>query len=93
MKRQGQVSIKSPFHKQKNPPIEYATKLQPVKSFGSVGKAPGQFDRPWSIAIDPKTNNIYISDFNNNRVQVFSQEWTYLLEWIRMDISLEMMVV
>ena len=80
VKRQGQVSIKSPFHRQKIPPIDYATKLQPVKSFGSVGKVPGQFSAPWSIAIDPKTNNIYISDHTNNRVQVFSQEWTYLFK-------------
>ena len=81
VKRQGQVSIKSPFHRQIIPPIDYATKLQPVKSFRSVGKAPGQFSRSWSIAIDPKTNNIYISDHENNRVQVFSQECTYLYKF------------
>ena len=81
VKRQGHVSIKSPFHKQIIPPIDYTTKLQPVKSFGSVGKAPGQFSRPWCITIDPKTNNIYISDHENNRVQVFSQECTYLFKF------------
>ena len=47
VKRQGQVSIKSLFHKQIIPPNEYATKLQPVKSFGNVGKAPGQFSCSW----------------------------------------------
>ena len=77
MKQQGQVSIKSPFHKQKIPPIDYATKLQPVKSFGSVGTGLAQFSDPWSIAID-FDNYIYISDHINNRVQVFSQECTYL---------------
>ena len=81
VKRQGLVSIKSLFHKQNIPPIDYATKLQPVKCFGSVGNAPRQFSGPWSIAFDPTANNIYISDHSNNRVQVFSQEWTYLFKF------------
>ena len=81
VRRHGQVSIKSPFYKQKNHAIDYSTKLQPVKSFGTIGTGPGQFGRPWSIAIDPKTNNVYISDHENNRVQVFSQECTYLYKF------------
>ena len=81
VKQHGQVSIRSPFHKQKIPPIDYATKLQPVKSFGTIGTGPGKFNSPWSIAIDPGTNNIYVPDLNSKRVQVFSSEGIYLFKF------------
>ena len=80
VKRQGHVSIKSPFHKQIIPPIDYAAKLQPMKSFGSVGKAPGQFTTPWCIAFD-FDKNMYITDHDNNKVQVFSQECKYFFKF------------
>ena len=41
-----------------------------LRSFGTKGKGPGQFNAPTQIAID-KDGKIYISDRDNNRVQVF----------------------
>ena len=41
-----------------------------VKSWGSKGTGPGQFDLPHSIAIDLQ-DNIYVGDRSNHRIQVF----------------------
>ena len=47
-------------------------------SFGSYGKAQGQFDLPCDVALDENTGNIAVADCNNNRVQLFSSEGNYL---------------
>ena len=47
-------------------------------SFGSYGKAQGQFDDPISIALDENTGNIAVADCSNHRVQLFSPEGRYL---------------
>ena len=39
----------------------------------------GEFKSPRSIGIHPETENIYIADKDNNRVQVFSCNGDYLL--------------
>ena len=43
-------------------------------SFGSHGKAQGQFIRPSDIAINDTTGNIAVADHGNKRVQLFSSE-------------------
>ena len=52
-----------------------------VRSFGSRGKAQGQFVLPRDIAISDKTGNIAVVDFHNNRVQLFNSEGIYLREY------------
>ena len=49
-----------------------------LHSFGSRGKGRGQFDWPISIAVNERTENIAIADYNNKRVQLFDSEWNYL---------------
>jgi len=44
-----------------------------VKSWGSKGSAPGQFNIPHSIAIDMQ-DNIYVGDRTNHRIQVFDTD-------------------
>ena len=41
-----------------------------LRSFGTKGKLPGQFNRPCGLAVD-KSGLIYVSDINNGRVQIF----------------------
>ena len=41
-----------------------------LRSFGTKGKLPGQFEHPYGIAVD-KSGLIYVSDRNNGRVQIF----------------------
>jgi sugar lactone lactonase YvrE len=47
-----------------------------VKSWGSKGNAPGQFNLPHSIAID-RDDNIYVGDRSNRRVQVFDTDGNF----------------
>ena len=39
---------------------------------------PGEFYCPNSIAIDSETNNIYVCDGGNNRIQVFNESLEFL---------------
>ena len=41
-----------------------------VKSFGTKGTGPGEFDRPSGVCISPE-GAVIVVDFGNNRVQVF----------------------
>lgn len=44
-----------------------------VKSIGSRGTAPGQFNTPHTIAADAK-GNVYVGDRGNSRIQVFDSD-------------------
>lgn len=48
-----------------------------VKSWGTKGTAPGQFNLPHAIAID-KDDNIYVGDRSNRRIQVFDTDGKFL---------------
>jgi hypothetical protein len=48
-----------------------------VKSWGTKGSGPGQFSTPHTIAVD-RSNNIYVGDRANRRIQVFDTEGTFL---------------
>jgi sugar lactone lactonase YvrE len=47
-----------------------------VKSWGTKGTAPGQFNLPHSIAID-RQDNIYVGDRSNRRIQVFDTDGNF----------------
>src|SRR6185295_8709367 len=47
-----------------------------VKSWGSRGADPGQFDRVTAIAVDT-AGNVYAADGGNNRIQVFDNNGTF----------------
>ncbi len=48
-----------------------------VKSWGTKGTGPGQFNLPHSIAID-RNNNVYVGDRSNRRIQVFDTDGKFL---------------
>jgi len=48
-----------------------------VKSWGTKGTAPGQFNLPHAIAID-RNNNIYVGNRSNRRIQVFDTDGKFL---------------
>ena len=48
-----------------------------VKSWGSKGTSPGQFQIPHAIVID-RNNNIYVGDRTNRRIQVFDTDGKFL---------------
>ena len=41
-----------------------------LTSFGTFGNGPGQFNGPRGIAVD-KNGVVYVSDTDNNRLQIF----------------------
>ena len=48
-----------------------------VKSWGTPGSKPGEFNTPHGIASDAK-GNIYVADRGNRRIQVFDHDGTFL---------------
>jgi hypothetical protein len=48
-----------------------------VKSWGTKGTGPGQFNLPHSIVID-RNNNVYVGDRSNHRIQVFDTDGKFL---------------
>jgi DNA-binding beta-propeller fold protein YncE len=50
-----------------------------IKSWGTKGTAPGQFQTPHCIAMDA-TGRVWVCDRNNNRIQVFDQDGKFLEE-------------
>ena len=51
-----------------------------LKSWGSKGTGPGEFDLPHSIVIDSR-GRVLVGDRENGRVQIFDQQGTYLDQW------------
>jgi len=54
---------------------------QVLSVWGSKGNGDGQFDDHTSVAIDPTTNNVYVADPRNKRVQVFDADGKFLRKW------------
>ena len=63
------------------PPIRVKPmELKTLTSFGSEGTGPGQFNRPWGIAVNTH-GEMAVSDQSNHRVQVFSSEGRFLFSF------------
>ena len=56
---------------------------QLVKSWGTPGKAEGQFHLPHSLAIDPD-GKLYVADRANQRIQIFSPDGDFIGRWTGM---------
>ena len=52
----------------------------PVRQWGRYGRDEGQFNRPARVVIDP-TQNIYILDVGNRRIQKFDQRGKLVTVW------------
>jgi streptogramin lyase len=51
-----------------------------IKEWGTLGTGKGQLDTPHALAMDSK-GRLFVADRNNNRIQIFDQNGTYLDEW------------
>ena len=75
LSRTGSIRVRGVAdYKEKGNPIKVAGKHREETSL-----TPGEFRWPNSIAVDSDTNNIYICDGRNNRVQVFDESLEFLL--------------
>jgi hypothetical protein len=52
-----------------------------IKSWGSRGSAPGQFNIPHTMAIDAQ-GLVYVGDRGNNRIQVFDGEGNFKTQYV-----------
>ena len=48
-----------------------------VSRIGSAGSGELQFNVPWGLSTDESNNDIYICDYFNNRIQIFSENLQY----------------
>lgn len=55
----------------------YSVELKHLKTIGTKGEGKGQFNLPYNIAID-SFGLIYVTDTDNNRVQVLSKDGIYI---------------
>lgn len=60
--------------------IHYSADLRVLHEWGRRGTAPGEFHTPHVVTADA-AGRIYISDRENDRVQVFTVDGTLLAEW------------
>ena len=54
-----------------------------LRTFGEQGSSEGQLDRPGSVFIDPGSDEVFVPDFANRRVSVFSDDGTWLRDYDR----------
>ena len=70
----GSIRVREePDYKEKGNPVMVAGKHR-----NNTSSTPGEFCYPNSIAIDSETNNIYVCDGWNDRVQVFNESLEFL---------------
>jgi hypothetical protein len=51
-----------------------------IREWGSSGSDDGQFNFPWSLALDENTN-VYVVDRNNARIQQFDSSGNFITKW------------
>jgi hypothetical protein len=52
-----------------------------LATWGTKGNGDGQFDDHTSVAVNPTTNEIYVADPRNQRIQVFDSSGKFLRKW------------
>ena len=78
------VQTQDTFPSKQTPPRKSSMEnkcVNPIVSVSKGGLAPGEFNVPRGLAIDPTTLNIYVADCVNNRVQVFNSDGEYLFHF------------
>ena len=59
---------------------KYTAGGERIKSWGSPGSGPGQFETPHNVRVDPD-DRVMVCDRGNDRIQIFDTEGEYLTEW------------
>jgi peptidylamidoglycolate lyase len=60
--------------------VKFSAAGEYLFSWGSPGDAPGEFDVPHGIAVDP-TGRVFVADRGNARVQAFDDTGAFLFTW------------
>ena len=60
---------------------KYTPEGELLAQWGELGAAPGQFNSPWGITIDPADDTVYVADHRNHRVQKFTADGQFLMQF------------
>ena len=60
--------------------VKYTKDGKFIKQWGKLGRAPGEFRTPHSLAFDSR-GRLFVADRGNVRIQIFDQEGQFLDEW------------
>ena len=52
-----------------------------ISKIGKYGNGELEFSCPFGLTIDELNGNIYVSDFNNNRIQILSQDFRFISQF------------
>jgi hypothetical protein len=61
--------------------VKFSAGGQVLATWGSNGTGDGQFRDHTSVAVDPRTNKVYVADPINRRIQVFDSAGRFLTKW------------
>ena len=61
--------------------VKFNSDGQVLGVWGSKGTGDGQFDDHTSVAVNPSSNNVYVADPINKRIQVFDSNGKFLAKW------------
>jgi hypothetical protein len=61
--------------------VKFAKDGRFIKTWGSKGTAPGEFDEPHDIFIGGSQSRVYVADRKNNRIQVFDLDGNFIAAW------------
>jgi DNA-binding beta-propeller fold protein YncE len=62
--------------------VKFSPSGEVLATWGSSGTGDGQFSDPTSVAVDPKTNRVFVADPINRRIQVFDSNGKFLTKWL-----------
>jgi sugar lactone lactonase YvrE len=60
--------------------VQYTNDGKYVRDYGKLGRGPGEFMGPHSLAIDSQ-QRIFVADRSNNRIQIFDKDMNFLDSW------------
>ena len=62
--------------------VKFSYDARVMSIWGSQGTGQGQFDDPTSVAVDARTNKVYVADPRNKRIQIFDSSGKLLDKWL-----------
>ncbi len=60
---------------------KYSPRGQLLATFGQFGRGTGEFNNPREIEIDQESGRIFVSDADNNRIQILTLDGDYVDNW------------
>ena len=61
--------------------VKYSADGKFLKTWGRLGPEPGNFREPHDIYVGGSKGYVYVADRQNNRIQVFDQDGTFVAAW------------